>query len=334
MVRPVLVSLVAALCTFGVACSGGDGAAQDTAEAAAPLLDASAPNEAAGEVLPEAAAAPGAPNLDASAADGPTADARGDAPSTACRTHPNEPAGLAPRWPTNEMGTLPLSSESQVDMFGYAFAPGQGATLSIQDDPTSPGCDSKVLRVLYPKTMPSGGAAPSRFIAGNDFGMGGAKTKLYTSVFVYIVNNWNNGGNVGTKFFFFRSPVDGQINHYLPLTDGVTAPFDTGIFLQGGGAPGGAADDRETSGQFVPLGAWFHLELYVVANTPGQNDGVGQLWIDGALVVDLKNIPYFASGQTNAWEYLFVDPTFGGGLHTPPYDEYFQVDDWYTSVGP
>jgi len=34
-----------------------------------------------------------------------------------------------------------------------------------------------------------------------------------------------------------------------------------------------------------------------------------------------------------SWDYLWVDPTYGGASNPVPEDMYFQIDDWYTSVG-
>jgi len=246
--------------------------------------------------------------------------------------HPNEPAGLTPRWPTNPMHTLPTTSPAPPDRYGYKCWPDQCQSLSIVNDPTSPGSDPSVMRIGYPRGFP-GGQSPSRFLAGTDFG---GKRRLYTSVYYYLSPNWTNGGNVGTKFFFMRAAVDGVQNHYVNLAGGVDPPFSTGVFLQ---KTDGSGNRNLPTGP-LPLGRWIQLEVYLEMNTPGASNGVARLWLDGVLKVDESDAEWVArrsDGRTLAemsWDHLWVDPTYGGGSNPVPVDGmYFQIDDWYTSVG-
>lgn len=246
--------------------------------------------------------------------------------------HPNEPAGMAPRWPTNPMHTLPPTSPAAPDGYGYKCWPDQCRSLTIQNDPTSPGSDPSVMRIGYPKGFP-GGQSPSRFLAGTDFG---GKRRLYTSVYLYVSPNWTNGGNVGTKFFFMRAAADGVQNHYVNLAGGVYAPFSTGVFLQ---KTDGSGNRNLPTGP-IPLGRWMQLEVYLEMNTPGAANGVAKLWLDGVAKVDASDVEWVArrsDGRTLrelSWDHLWVDPTYGGGSNPVPIDDmYFQIDDWYTSVG-
>jgi len=237
---------------------------------------------------------------------------------------------MAPRWPTNPMNTLPSTNPAPPDGYGYKCWEDQCRTLSIERDPNSPGTDPSVLRVGFPEGHP-GGHPPSRFLAGNDFG---GKRRLYTSLYYYLSPNWTNNGNAGTKFFFIRAHADGVQNHYVggPTWD---PPYSTGIFLQTRDGSG----NRNMHGRPLPVGRWVRLEVYVEMNTPGVANGVARLWIDGDAIVDESDVEWIGPlepGQSLrdvGWGHLWVDPTYGGGSNPVPEDMYFQIDDWYTSVG-
>lgn len=47
-----------------------------------------------------------------------------------------------------------------------------------------------------------------------------------------------------------------------------------------------------------PLGRWVNIEQEVQLNTPGKDDGVIRLWIDGALTVDCGGMPLRKSAQS------------------------------------
>jgi len=209
------------------------------------------------------------------------------------------------------------------------FWPDQGRTLSIVRDETSPGADPNVLRIGYPTSLPAGGHSPSRFLAGNDFG---GKRRLYTSVYYYLSPNWTNNGNAATKFFFTRAGTDGVQNHYVsgPTWD---PPYTSGIYLQ---SPDG---NRNIEYRTLPVGRWVRMEVYLEMNTPGVANGRAKPWLDGELKIDESDVEWVAripEGRTLrdvSWDHLLFDPTYGGGRSSPPEYMYFQIDDWYTSVG-
>jgi len=241
----------------------------------------------------------------------------------------HEPPGLTPRWPMNPMNSLPSTYPDPPDRYGFMCWPDQCRTLSIVRDETSPGADPNVLRIGYPTSLPAGGHSPSRFLAGNDFG---GKRRLYTSVYYYLSPNWTNNGNAATKFFFTRAGTDGVQNHYVsgPTWD---PPYTSGIYLQ---SPDG---NRNIEYRTLPVGRWVRMEVYLEMNTPGVANGRAKLWLDGELKIDESDVEWVAripEGRTLrdvSWDHLLFDPTYGGGRSSPPEYMYFQIDDWYTSVG-
>jgi hypothetical protein len=61
---------------------------------------------------------------------------------------------------------------------------------------------------------------------------------------------------------------------------------------------------------FTP-GKWYHIETRVVMNTPGQNNGIVQTWVNGQLVVDRRDLRF--RNDNNLAIDRFVFSTFFGG---------------------
>jgi hypothetical protein len=238
----------------------------------------------------------------------------------------------------NPMDTLPPTHPTK-DSFGYKCFSGQCPTLTVVNDPTSPGTTPNVFRITFP-TSTAGGDSPSRFLAGDDFG---GKRRLYSSVWVYQSPNWSNNGNANTKFVFARSTISDQgtpsrQNGYIHSTYG-SYPYRGGFQTQCVTGACSSTNHNSLEGVTVPVGAWYRLEWLIEMGTPNVANGTAKLWRNGELIVNATNVMWTgtlegAETQADAnWSYLWVDPTYGGGGASPPESIYFQIDDWYTSVG-
>lgn len=172
-----------------------------------------------------------------------------------------------------------------------------------------------------------GGAGPVGMSAGN---FSGNPTRIYTRALVFVDPNWTNGGNTGTKFFFFSQQqgnnhftgVIGGMNH-----EGVAEPF---IGLQ-------QTSNRNVSG--TPLtgpaqGQWWDVEYVFVANTPGSHNGTVRMWINGVSYIHATNVMHFAAGRVPGFSSLWMDPTYGGGNAPPPRNIFFRIAGWYRESAP
>jgi uncharacterized protein YjdB len=63
-------------------------------------------------------------------------------------------------------------------------------------------------------------------------------------------------------------------------------------------------------------GQWHHIEIHFVANTTGNYDGTGKMWLDGLLVVDYTNRLRFSS-TAPVWQWGTWWPVYGGGGQIP-----------------
>ena len=166
-----------------------------------------------------------------------------------------------------------------------------------------------------------GGEAAARFAAG-DFG--GYAAKVYTRLLIRNSANWSDGGNTGTKGFFFVT--DSPLGHYT----GLFSESGLGAFvgLQNSASPG--LNRNMAGGATVPKGSWGDFEFVFIANTPGVSNGVARVWLNGSLVLDETDVLYFPSGWSNpGFSGFFMDPTYGGGEAPPPDDINFQIAGWY-----
>jgi hypothetical protein len=84
-------------------------------------------------------------------------------------------------------------------------------------------------------------------------------------------------------------------------------------------------------GATLKRGAWQRWELRLVANTPGQFDGIVQWWLDGQLISDYRDVAFVASGESNLWQQFQWSPTYGGGGAGVPYDMFLSFDHAYIS---
>ncbi len=74
---------------------------------------------------------------------------------------------------------------------------------------------------------------------------------------------------------------------------------------------------------------WYHFQHRIVMNTPGQNDGIVQAWLDGEMVLDVQDIRFrdVASLQIDQ---MYFSTFFGGSsqIWEASKDEYAYFDDF------
>ena len=64
--------------------------------------------------------------------------------------------------------------------------------------------------------------------------------------------------------------------------------------------------------RFIPE-KWQTVEHRLVMNTPGENNGIMQAWLDGELVLDVKDFLFREAASTFAIDALYFSTFFGGG---------------------
>lgn len=78
---------------------------------------------------------------------------------------------------------------------------------------------------------------------------------------------------------------------------------------------------------------WYHLQHRVVMNTPGQDDGIIQAWLDGELVLDQQDL-HFRDTTSIQIDQLYFSTFFGGSsaIWETTKDEHVYYDDFVVST--
>jgi hypothetical protein len=228
----------------------------------------------------------------------------------------NEPANLTlvlhrPSWES----IPPVSpTGSTTDAFGFCVDTNSHQShLAILNDG-----GTNVLQVNF-LTSQNGGSAPTEVALLNRFDYG----TLFVGFEIFVDPTWSNGGNSGTKFGFIRR--NGQNNNYINFCDGTSFSGAFRLSTQQTSA------DQHYSPSGFSLGAanknrWLRVEILMVANTGGNSDGQFYMWVDGVLKKNLTTgVLHFSSSQTHRWNYLSIEPTYGGGTNHPPTNMYFRI---------
>lgn len=73
----------------------------------------------------------------------------------------------------------------------------------------------------------------------------------------------------------------------------------------------GSQNWYQSGGPSITQNTWYKVVFHGVANTPGQTNGIGQLWLNDALVINVSNIPYRNVGGS-AFGGIMLENVFGG----------------------
>ncbi len=65
--------------------------------------------------------------------------------------------------------------------------------------------------------------------------------------------------------------------------------------------------------QYFTPGTWQTIEYRLIMNTPGVRNGTMQAWVDGVMVLDIRNFLFRDTGATFAIDMLYFSKFFGGG---------------------
>ena len=94
-------------------------------------------------------------------------------------------------------------------------------------------------------------------------------------------------------------------------------------------------DDGTPGWQAIDSGVWYNVQHRVVMNTPGQDDGIIQAWLDGEMVLDVQNI-HFRDTASLKIDLLYFSTFFGGS--SAPWEttkeEQVLYDDFIVSTTP
>ena len=196
-------------------------------------------------------------------------------------------------------------------------------------DATAPQSPNSVLRFPYPANYTG-----IREAAGRIDAVLSGSTKMYASIWVKWSSNWQGHTSATNKLIF--NWIHDNPAVFLSIEGVGNGSLVPMLRLQN------TADSREylspnvVPGTTISRGVWHRWEYQLIANAPGSANGTVRWWIDGVLVGEYTNVRFAGSGQANTWQYLSINPTWGGSDPSAKVNSamYIDVDHVYLSAAP
>jgi hypothetical protein len=79
---------------------------------------------------------------------------------------------------------------------------------------------------------------------------------------------------------------------------------------------------------------WHHWEAVLELNALGQKNGVFQMWVDNAQIMDYRDVVYIFGRNISPFNGFKWNPTWGGANGTKTRDDFVQIDHLYMSGVP
>lgn len=228
---------------------------------------------------------------------------------------PNEPAGFTE---VTERGFNELAEN------GWQAGPPRN--FSIVDDPSAPVSPPHIGRATFPAGF-GGGTGPIRTgkkLEQYEF------TSIYISFWVRFSDNWFGHPSGVNKILHIWV---GGVNHvYLSAQGTRRGRLSPQINLQGIHERPVSRNLRPNQdGRALDRGVWHHWEVVLRSGTPGMPDASVEWWVDGRKAGAYFNINMLKPQDTNFWEKVDWNPTWGGRGGQLREPQYMDMDDFYIS---
>ena len=210
----------------------------------------------------------------------------------------NEPSGMT------EIADLEMTTWTPGG--GWSHSEGDGVS-SIISDATAPHSPSSVGRITYPVGLQSG-SNPGRLTRSIPFAN---CVRVYWCFYFRISANWDGDGSSTNKVIW--TYADGQNDQFISMEGSGAEDLILNLRLQNS-HPGGRDDHLPNLGPTgeIVRGQWHLIELDMVMNTPGNQDGQFHAWIDGVKTHEYLDAGIIESGDTRQWTAVYWNPYWGG----------------------
>lgn len=236
---------------------------------------------------------------------------------------------VTPVGPTNEPpGFTPLTEHyfnTRFNTDGAGIGPWSGGNgvVSIASDPTAPKSPTSVGEWTYPAGFQAG-SSPGMM----EFDNLNNSTQLYLSFWMKLSPGFQGQSSATNKVMFF------WINNHPAVFlsnqgSGTTAPLLPTIRYQGDVDSRAYFNQNVGTQQAMTRGVWRKWEVLLLMNTPGQANGVIRFWVDGQKVGEYTDVGFRNSAI--AFQYLFLQPIWGGTSGTVSTTQYLWIDHLYLS---
>ena len=194
---------------------------------------------------------------------------------------------------------------------------------SIVSDPTAPRSAPNVAQFTYPAGFQAG-YAPSHV----NFDLPPNQSQLYLSFWMKLSSRFEGQSSETNKVLFVWI-VDHPEVFLSNQGTGMAAPLIPTVRYQGDFDTRSYFRQNIGTEQAMTRGRWRRWEVLLIANTPGQANGVVRFWIDGQKVGEYTDVRVRATSDT--WQYVYLQPIWGGTSGTVSATQYLWVDHIYVS---
>lgn len=235
-------------------------------------------------------------------------------------TPTNEPAGFT-KLTEHFFNTVFNTDGAGVGVWS-ADSPG----FSIVQDSTAPKSPPNVAQFTYPAGFQAG-SAPGHI----EFDLPPNISQLYISIYMKLSANFE-GQQSETNKVGFAWILDHPAVFLSNQGAGSDSLYPTLRFQ--GPCCDTRAYFRQNVGtlQAMNRGQWRRWEVLLIANTPGQTNGVIRYWIDGQKVGDYTDV--WIRDTAGTWQYVYLQPIWGGTAGQVAQTQYLWVDHLYVSGAP
>jgi len=230
-------------------------------------------------------------------------------------------------WTNEPVGATVLTDWGWPSLTGSGWHDEGGGT-SVASDGTAPLSPSSVLQQTFNTGMPAG------ISPGNNWYAFPQPAKEVYIGFWWKANAGFENHPVLTKILFLSTTQSNPIFFYMAgagpsVRIGMqyqNSTIDNGVVA---GYPGVVGTIDIGGNQYVTLGSWVKLELYVKrSTTPTSKDGIFRYWVNGVLAREITTMNF----ETYDFASVPIVPIWGGTGGTKTRTDYFSYDHIHISL--
>ncbi|MFC4542240.1 polysaccharide lyase [Halosolutus amylolyticus] len=220
----------------------------------------------------------------------------------------------------NPKTRIPFDSQSSLDEFSNSYSMGNVSIVS------NPAYENSACEIRIQEGGHEG--ASMHYLFDDQWGY--EPEELHARYWLRFSDNWNSNWNGKLPGFGATdgetvARASGRPNGYdgwsargsFYSTSGTSDPVDIGYYVY---HPEQSSQygDHVTAGANLERGTWYQIDQRVELNTPGENDGVLQLWIDEELYIDENSFRFRDTSDLKIESYW--GHVYHGGSEPSPND--------------